>query len=291
MNSQKQFTFDQDRMQKTIFYFFTCCLLQLFSCARHGADYDSARRVVPFKLFDNLYYVGNDNTSAYLLTTSDGLILIDALYGKYTKDIVQSIKHLGFDARQVKYILCTHAHFDHYEGADTLQKLTHARIAMTEPDWQIAEGKVQNEYASKRGPLKRDLVIGDRDSLTVGNTTIYFYVTPGHTLGVLSMAFPVREGMSTYKAFLFGGVGLNFTGVEQTQLYLQSVDRLLRLKDIQVNITNHPSQGKIFERQALLTQRKTGEPNPFVDPIAFQAWLIELRNAAEKKLEKEKAGR
>ena len=132
--------------------------------------------------------------------------------------------------------------------------------------------------------------MSDGDSLTLGNTTIFFYVTPGHTPGVLSMAFPVREGKNTYKAFLFGGVGLNFKGVEQTQQYLQSVHRLLGMKGIQVNITNHPAPGKIFERYTLLKERKTGEPNPYVDPIAFQAWLIELRNAAQKKLENEKAG-
>jgi metallo-beta-lactamase class B len=280
--------FKRTIMRKIIFVSFTWCVLQLLSCGQYGV-YDSAKKVAPFKMFDDLYYVGNDQVSAYLLTTSDGLILIDALYGNYTKDILQSLRELGFDPRQIKFILCTHGHFDHYEGADTLQKLTHARIGMTDPDWLIAEGKVQNEYASQRGRLKRDLVIGDGDSLTLGNTTLSFYVTPGHTLGVLSMAFPVRDGKTTYRAFLFGGVGLNFSGVEQTQLYLQSIDRLSRMKDIQVNITNHPFQGRIFERETLLKQRKDGELNPYVDPKAFQVWLIELRNAAEKKLETEKA--
>lgn len=275
-------------MKKIIFLSLLFYLSEFSSYAQYG-EFDSAKSVAPFKLFDNLYYVGNDNASAYLLTTSDGLILIDALYGKYTQDIPQSIKMLGFDPKKIKYIFCTHGHFDHYEGADTLQKLTHARIGMTEPDWQIVEGKVQNQYASKRVHLKRDLVIADGDSLRLGNTTLFFYVTPGHTLGVLSIAFPVREGKNIHKAFLFGGVGLNFSGVEQTQLYLQSVNRLLRMKDVQVNITNHPSPGKIFERQTLLAERKEGEPNPYIDPISFRVWLIDLRNAAEKKLEMEKA--
>jgi len=275
-------------MKKTTFVYLTCCLLELVSCGQHG-EHGPAKTVAPFKMFDNFYYVGNDQVSAYLLTTSDGLILIDALYGNYTKDILQSLRKLGFDPKQIKFILCTHGHFDHYEGADTIQQLTHARIGMTEPDWLIAEGKVENEYASKRGRLKRDLVIEDGDSLTLGNTTLSFYVTPGHTLGVLSMAFPVREGKNNYKAFLFGGVGLNFSGVEQTQLYLQSVDRLLRMKNVQVNITKHPSQGEIFERETLLKQRQDGELNPYVDPIAFRVWLLELRKAAEKKLEVEKA--
>jgi metallo-beta-lactamase class B len=275
-------------MKKTILLSSICGILQFLSYGQYG-EFDSAKTVEPFRLFDNLYYVGNDNTSAYLLTTSDGLILIDALYGNYTQEIPQSIRKLGFDPQKIKYILCTHGHFDHYEGADWLQKLTHARIAMTEPDWQIAEGKVHNDYASKHVLLKRDLVIANGDSLRLGNMTVSFYTTPGHTLGVLSMAFQVYDGKTMFRAFMFGGIGLNFHGVEQTQLYLQSVNRLLQMKDVQVNITNHPSPGKIFERQTLLKMRKTGEPNPYVDPIAFRVWLIELLDAAEKKFEAEKA--
>jgi metallo-beta-lactamase class B len=275
-------------MKKIIVLSFTCCLVHLFGFGQYGV-FDSARKVTPFKIFDNLYYVGNDQVSSYLLTTGDGLILIDALYGNYTKDLIQSVRDLGFDPLQIKFILCTHGHFDHYDGAGTIQKLTHAHIGMTDPDWLIAEGKVQNEYASKRIPLNRDLVIRDGDSLVLGQTKISFYVTPGHTLGVLSMSFPVLEGKNSYKAFLFGGVGLNFSGVEQTQMYLRSVDRLLRMENIQVNITNHPSPGKIFERHELMNLRHPGDPNPYVDSIGFRVWLIELREAAEKKLEIEKA--
>lgn len=274
--------------KKIILLSLTYFLLQSCSYGQYG-EFDSAKKVAPFKIFDNLYYVGNDMVSAYLLTTNHGFILIDALYGNYAGDLIQSVRELGFDPGQIKFILCTHGHFDHYEGADRIQKLTHAQIGMTDPDWLIAEGKVQNAYAGKGHPMKRDLVIRDGDSLILGQTTIQFYVTPGHTMGVLSMAFSVYEGKNSYQAFLFGGVGLNFSGVEQTQLYLQSVDRLLRMKDIQVNITNHPSPGKIFERQKLLEQRHNGEANPYVDPIAFRGWLIELRSAAEKKLEMEKA--
>jgi hypothetical protein len=102
------------------------------------------------------------------------------------------------------------------------------------------------------------------------------------------MAFPVRDGKTTYRAFLFGGVGLNFSGVEQTQLYLQSIDRLSRMKDIQEILPTIHSKGESLNG-TLLKQRKDGELNPYVDPKAFQVWLIELRNAAEKKLETEKA--
>jgi metallo-beta-lactamase class B len=262
-------------------------IVHLQSKSQYG-QYDSARTVPPFKIFDNLYYVGIDWVSSYLITTDKGLILIDALYRDYPAHIIQSIKDLGFDPKQIKYILCTHGHYDHCEGADTLKKLTHARIGMTEEDWQMAEGKIKNDYASVNKRLTRDWVIHDGDSLQLGSTTIKFFVTPGHTLGVLSMSFPVRDSNNTYNAFMLGGVGLNFEGVKQTELYLQSIDRIMKMKNIQVNISNHPDPGKIFQRARLLGTRKPGDPHPFVDPDSFQNWLKELKANAEKKLEEEK---
>jgi metallo-beta-lactamase class B len=255
--------------------------------AQYG-QYDNAKTVPPFKIFDNLYYVGIDWVSSYLITTDDGLILIDALYRDYPAHILQSVKELGFDPKKIKYILCTHGHYDHCEGADTLQKITNARIGMTEADWEIAEGKIKNDYANVNTRLTRDWVIHDGDSLKLGNTTIKFFETPGHTLGVLSMSFPVRDGSNEYNAFMLGGVGLNFEGVKQTELYLQSIDRIMKMKNIQVNITNHPDPGNIFQRARLLQTRKRGEPHPFVAPEDFQNWLKELKANAEKKLEAEK---
>ena len=272
---------------KKFFLPFLFFLVSLFCRAQYG-EHDSAKTVPPFKIFDNLYYVGNDFVSSYLLVTDDGLILIDATYGKYPAHILQSIKELGFDANKLKYILCTHAHYDHFEGADTLQKVTHARVGMTGYDWQVAEGKIDNEYKSVNVTMKRDWVINDGDSLTLGKTRIKFYMTPGHTLGVLSMLFPVKDGNKTYNAFVFGGVGQNFSGVIQTQLYINSVNRILQLKNIQVNIGNHPSIGKIFERAEQLKKRKPGDKHPFVDTKAFKKWLLQLRKEAVKKLAEEK---
>ena len=239
-------------------------LIVLASLFIHSANaqygqYDNAKTVPPFKIFDNLYYVGIDWVSSYLITTNDGLILIDALYRNYPAHILQSVKDLGFDPKQIKYILCSHGHYDHCEGADTLKKVTGARIGMTEVDWQIAEWKIKNDYANvntriTKGP--QDFVIHDGDSLKLGNTTIKFYVTPGHTLGVLSMSFAVRDGNNTYRAFMLGGVGLNFEGVKQTEVYLQSIDRLMKMPAPQVNISNHPDPGRILQRARRLSTRQ-----------------------------------
>ena len=240
--------------------------------AQYGS-FDFSKPVTPFKIFDNLYYVGNDGVSAYLLVTDKGIILIDALYSNYTKDIPVACKQLGFDVKNIKYILCTHGHFDHCEGAQEIQKLCGAKIGMLEPDWQMAEGSVKADYVSVNVMMKRDWVIHDGDSLVLGNTTVHLFETPGHTPGTLSIAFPVKDGKDTYQAFMFGGVGLNFEGVPRTEAYLKSVDRIMNMKGIQVNISNHPGPGKIFEKQTLLIKRKPGDPHPFIAPDEFSGMV------------------
>ncbi|MBI2730830.1 MAG: MBL fold metallo-hydrolase [Sphingobacteriales bacterium] len=273
-------------MKKRLLFFLFCCVT-FFSNAQYG-EYDTVKAGPPFKIFDNLYYVGNDFVSSYLLVTKDGLVLLDATYGKYPAHILQSVNDLGFDPQQIKYIFCTHAHYDHFEGADTLQEVTHARVGMTDYDWQVANGTIYNEYSSKTVKMKRDWTINDGDSLKLGNNVLHFYVTPGHTLGVLSIAFKVYDGNKSYKAFMFGGIGQNFTGVKQTQLYLNSVNRILKMKNLSVNITNHPGAGDIFEKAEKLKIRKPGTQHPFVDAKGFKQWLLDLKKDALKKLQEEK---
>ncbi len=246
------------------------------------------QRREPFKVFDNLYYVGTGWVSAYVVTTSDGLIVIDSLYGVFTGDVAAGVRRLGFDPRKIRYCLVTHGHFDHAGGAKAIQDLSGARVGMTEADWALAES------TPRAGPMgfplpRRDLVVRDGDAIQLGDTTLEAFVTPGHTPGVLSLRFPVRDGAQSHTAFTFGGVGLNFSGVERTEMYLASVRRVMGMAGLAVNVPNHPGSGEVFERAQRLKERKPGDPHPFVAPQDFQSWLKQLEAAAEKKLSEEKA--
>lgn len=255
--------------------------------AQYG-EFDTARTIAPFKIFDNLYYVGNASVSAYLVVCGSDLVLVDALYGKYARGIITACRQLGFDPKRIRYIICTHAHFDHAEGAAEIKAATGGQILMTDDDWKIADGSVKADYTSVNTLIPRDRTVYDDELLDVNGTKFHFFVTPGHTPGVLSFSFPVKDAGKTYMAFLFGGVGLNFSGTDRTKMYIASVDRISAIQGIEVNITNHPGPGKIFERAALLSARKPGDPHPFVSPGEFYEWLAGLRANAVKKLESER---
>lgn len=138
---------------------------------------------------------------------------------------------------------------------------------------------------------KRDIVAKDGDVISLGDTRIELFKTPGHTEGVLSLRYQVFDGENSYTAITLGGVGLNFSGVERTQSYIKSYRRLQVMQEgVSVSLPNHAAMGRVFERHDALSRRKDGEGHPFVDPESYQADLAKLIASAQLKLEKEKAG-
>ena len=242
-------------------------------------------RVAPFKVFDNLYYVGVKKISAWLLESDQGLILFDSLYGDLTGLAIESIRELGFDPDDIRYVIVSHAHRDHIGGARRLQEEFGSVVMMTEADWSIAaEPAIPEDYPK---PI-RHLSASDGSTLNLGRTRLRFFQTPGETPGVLSTRFTVYDNGYPHEAFLFGGADLNFSGIQQTELYINSVERLMQLEGIEVNIPNHPEFGEVFERYEILLEREDGDFHPFVDPESWDAWLEILMLNAQAKLERER---
>lgn len=249
-------------------------------------DDPAQQRVAPFQVFDNLYYVGAKWVAAWVLETDQGLIVFDSLYGELTDIVIDGIRELGMDPNDIRYLVVTHAHYDHIGGARRMQQEFGAVVLMTEEDWQMTEEPaIYQEYDK---PI-RHLTVTDDGTLNLGRTGLRFFKTPGHTPGVLSTRFTVYDNGFPHTAFMFGGVGLNFSGVERTEMYIDSVKRLQSMPGIEVNIPNHEGSGEVFERYELLKDRRDGEPHPFIDPERYSAWLDQLLVAAEDKLEDEKA--
>ena len=242
-------------------------------------------RVAPFKVFDNLYYVGVKKISAWLLESDQGLILFDSLYGDLTGLAIESIRELGFDPDDIRYVIVSHAHRDHIGGARRLQEEFGSVVMMTEADWSIAAEPANPEDYPK--PI-RHLSASDGSTLNLGRTRLRFFQTPGETPGVLSTRFTVYDNGYPHEAFLFGGADLNFAGIQQTELYINSVERLMQLEGIEVNIPNHPEFGEVFERYEILLEREDGDFHPFVDPDSWDAWLEILMLNAQAKLERER---
>ena len=236
--------------------------------------------VAPFQIFDNLYYIGTNDAAAYLITTSDGLIMIDTLYDQFVDHLVPAIQELGFKPQDIKYAVLSHSHFDHWGGASMLQTRYRTRIAMGAADWDVLD---QTEATPTRTPPRRDIVIKDGDTLTLGDTTLKLYWTPGHAPGTTSIEFPVYDRGRRYKAFFHGGYRF---GGDNIRTGIASLERTLAtVSDVDVNLYCHQWSAAVLQRGEQLKRRKPGDPHPFVVPGEFETLmrfrLAEARTALE----------
>lgn len=225
----------------------------------------------PMQVFDNLYFVGNRQVSAWVLGTPAGYILIDAMNtDNQSKNIVEAgILKLGLDPKNIKYILITHAHGDHYGGQNYIATTYGARVAMSDADWSVLEDPNQRIENPRWGPRPvRDIVLKDGDSLSVPGSSVQVRVTPGHTPGTVSLIFPVFDKGTPHKAALWGGTGFNF-GRDEAKLrqYAGSAARFGKIasdQGVDVFLSNHPNRDSGIEKMALLGQRGPRDSNPFV---------------------------
>src|SRR5579864_1511422 len=141
----------------------------------------------PLKVFDNLYFLGQTEYSVWAVTTSAGIILVDAIF-EYSVDdeVAGGLKKLGLDPATIKYVIVSHGHSDHSGGAKYLQDRFDAHVLLSAADWDLLD-------TSNQTRPKRDMVATDGEKLTLGDTTITIYQTPGHTLGTLSTVIPVTD--------------------------------------------------------------------------------------------------
>jgi metallo-beta-lactamase class B len=213
------------------------------------------------QVFDNLYLLTTKVNSAWAVNTSAGIILIDTLFGYAAQDeIVDGLKKVSLDPANIKYIVVSHAHGDHDGSVKFLQDTYNPRIIMGPQDWELS--------AREANPPRRDMDATDGQKLTLGDTTITIYITPGHTAGTLSVLVPVRDHGVPHLAMEWGGTALSAaTSKEMLQSYISNAGRLMDIADgagADVIIVNHTEYNDALARFERTKARKPGEPNPWV---------------------------
>jgi metallo-beta-lactamase class B len=259
-----------------------------------GLGENNAQPATPFKMFDNLYYVGLDFVCAFVIQTSDGLILVDTLFEKFWDHPAKAMQQLGLNPRDVKYIVITHGHDDHYAGLKKFKQqfAPNARVMMAEADWTLMENTLQRQGAeavATKG-VPRDMIVKDGDELKLGNTAVKMYITPGHTEGSLSLVFNVTEGGRTYRAFNWAGPTLQSMELPLMEKFLATVKRLDTLtKGTDVWLHSHPWSVSFFQKYEKFKTRKTGDPNPYVNPSEVPVFLQQRLEDTEKRIAEAKA--
>ena len=235
----------------------------------------------PAKVFDNLYYVGGseqDNNTVWAVTTSEGIILIDAGYDYSVEElVVNGLKKLGLDPAQIKYVLLTTAKPQTYGGAKLLQDRYKPRVALSNVDWTVIEKA--NQPAEIKP--KRDMVITDGQKVTLGDVTVTLYITPGNSPGTVSMIIsPLKDGNQRHVGSHFGGRAAfqNGDGVAYFPTEIDSIrtwgTQAKRYKEIaekagaDVFLSPRVNIDKTLDKINAIQFRKPGGPHPLVNKAA-----------------------
>lgn len=265
----------------------------------HSREVD-IQKIAPFKVFDNLYHVGPCYVTSWILTTPQGNIMFDTSQEPFIGLIEENIKKVGIDPKSIKYIIINHGHTDHFGGAKRLQALTGARVVAAAEDWKMIEetaGKPNNRDSGKPTDApKRDMVVKEGDHLDLGDQHLIIHTAPGHTPGDLFIeGLVLHDGAQTYKG-IWGGGGGGAPGLAGAEQGVKNAEKLNAVKGVQVYLQTHAWQdpdgypgGGIHERAKKLTNRKPGDPHPFVDPATWDARAKAQLETAKKVLAAEQA--
>lgn len=240
----------------------------------------------PYKVFDNLYFIGTRIHSAWALTTSAGIIVIDTLFDYAIEpEMIEGMTTLGLDPRDVKYVLISHAHGDHDQGAALLQSRYGAKIVMGAADW---DATLQRAASAPGGVPKRDIAVGREGlKLTLGEITVDVIATPGHTSGTLSYFFPVKDAGRTLTVAYSGGTAFNFPRqAANFAIYRDSQRKMTEAAQAAgatVLMSNHTEFDRAYDRARIAQlPRAVGEKHPYeTDTATVMRYFEMAANCAE----------
>jgi len=231
----------------------------------------------PFHVIDNVYYVGTEGLSAWLITTPKGLILLDVGLPGNADIVEKNIVKLGYRLSDVKILLNSHAHFDHSGGLAKVKADTGAQLMASEGDREALEKGVyvgsENIHAMDFPAVKVDRVVGDGDKVELGGVTLTAVMTPGHSKGCTGYLLPVKDAGVAHTAFFFcsASVAANrlaansqYPGPQYPGIVADYRRTFAKLKTIKADVYLAP-HAEFFDLDGKRARIAPGKPNPFID--------------------------
>lgn len=253
---------------------------------RHPSKY----YMKPFRILGDLWYVGDRRVCVHLLDTHDGLILFDSGFPHTVHMLIEAIWEAGFDPHDIRYIIHSHGHYDHFGAANDFRELFGCKILLSAADADMLRKNPATSLLhhapcpAAENPVP-DAELSDGDVIRLGNAEIRCVLVPSHTPGTMAFFFNVTEGDKTYRVGYYGGVG--FLSVYRE--FLAEYDQPLSLRDeffssldkvyaeeVDVVLGNHPSQNKTLEKREKMLAEPNG-PNPFICPTEWRDFLDTIK--------------
>ena len=281
--------------------FLSLLLLAAYLPSAHAAlgvvQADLNKPQMPFKVIDDIYYVGTNDVGIYLIVTPKGSILLDSGFLETVPQVRANLATLGFKLEDVKILLVSQAHYDHVGGMAEMKHLTHGTLEVSRADAkQMADGGKDDYGFHERfmyTPVQADRILRDGDEVALGGVTLTAHLTPGHTKGCTTWTMTAEEGGKPYHVVFLCGVTVpgyklvdNPGYPDIVSDYEHSFD-VLKALPCDVFLGAH---GQYFGMQAkLASEHAHPGTNPFIDPAGYRRYLDDSEKGFQKLLAEQSA--
>jgi metallo-beta-lactamase class B len=253
----------------------------------------------PFRIAGNLYYIGSKGLASYLIATPQGNILINSDLEANVPLLQTSIEKLGFQFKDTKILLISHAHWDHDAGSARVKQLTGATYMVMDADVPVVEsgGKADFQYGNRPEylypPTKVDRALHDGDEVKLGASTLVAHLTPGHTKGCTTLTMQVTEAGKTYNVVIVGSPNVN-PGYQlvHNKSYPQIAEAYQRMFDVLKALPCDiflGAHGSYFGLEEKYPHLKAGAPNPFIDPAGYKNFVAAKEQEFHAELAKQQS--
>jgi len=268
-----------------IAYWSTLALLTGIALPAQSVD-----RNKPFpahKIVGNVYFVGTADLGSYLITTSEGHILVNTDYETTVPQIRTGVGELGFKFTDIKIILGSHAHGDHMEGDAMVKELTGARVMAIEQDVPALK---RITPGGKPHPI--DHVLHDGEEVKLGGSTLAAHLTPGHTKGCTTWSMKATEAGKTYDVVIVCSVGWNpgyilVNNKDYPQISDDYVRSFATLRKLPCDIFL-AAHGGFYDLAGKYAKLGQGGPNPFLDHAGYLAYIDQKEKSFYAELARQK---
>lgn len=252
----------------------------------------------PRRIIGNIYYVGSNMISSFLITTPAGHILIDTGHVQMLPMVEANIEKLGFRFKDVKIVLNSHAHVDHCGGFAEFKRQTSATVIVSKPDGEMMMQGGKGDYADngvyENGdnpnyePIQPDRFIADGEHVELGGVKLTAHLTAGHTKGCTSWSMRANEAGKDYDVLFLCGLTVSPYKLTNNDHYPNIVqdaqNTLMRLRSMHADVLLAPHDF-YFNLQSKAARQKEGGPNPFIDPTELGRHLTEMENDFQQALQ------
>jgi metallo-beta-lactamase class B len=263
--------------------------------AQEGINDTLENRSQPFeprRIIGNIYYVGSNLISSFLIVTPAGHILIDTGHIQMLPKVEANIEKLGFKVKDVKVLLNSHAHDDHCGGFAEFRRQTGATVVASKLDGEMMMRGGKGDFYWGDGtsyePVKPDRFVADGDRFELGGVSLTAHLTPGHTKGCTTWTMRVTEGGKDYDVLFLCGLTVSLykltNNAEYPNIVADARSSLMKLGGMHADVLL-AAHGFWFDLAGKAARQREGAPNPFIDPGELGRHLTEMEQDLDQALQ------